>query len=359
MRLLDFKDLYNTKYTMAVDYEKAGVSLEAGYDVVRRIKKHVASTDRLGVMGNIGSFGGMFDLSKLNIKEPVLVSGTDGVGTKLKLAFAMDKHDTIGIDAVAMCVNDVLAQGAEPLVFLDYVAQGKTRPEVVEAIVAGVADGCRQAGCALVGGETAEMPGMYEDGEYDIAGYTTGVVEKSRLIDGTKVKAGDVLVGIASTGVHSNGFSLVRKIFSDNNLDLFKVYPELESDQPLGLVALTPTRIYVKQVLDVIRNCDVHGVAHITGGGFDENIPRILRKGQGIEVNEGSWTILPIFRFLEKYGNIPHREMFNIFNMGVGMVLALDESEAQKAIDILAAHGDKATVIGRVTDKPGVDIHLL
>lgn len=258
-----------------------------------------------------------------------------------------------------MCVNDVLAQGAEPLVFLDYVAQGKTRPEVVEAIVAGVADGCRQAGCALVGGETAEMPGMYEDGEYDIAGYTTGVVEKSKLIDGTKVKAGDVLVGIASTGVHSNGFSLVRKIFSDNNLDLFKVYPELESDQPLGLVALTPTRIYVKQVLDVIRNCDVHGVAHITGGGFDENIPRILREGQGIEVQEGSWTILPIFRFLEKYGNIPHREMFNIFNMGVGMVLALDESEAQKAIDILAGYGDKATVIGRVTDKPGVDIHLL
>ena len=341
---------------MAVDYEKAGVSLEAGYDVVRRIKKHVASTDRLGVMGNIGAFGGMFDLSKLSIKEPVLVSGTDGVGTKLKLAFAMDKH---GVDAVAMCVNDVLAQGAEPLVFLDYVAQGKTRPEVVEAIVAGVADGCRQAGCALVGGETAEMPGMYEDGEYDIAGFTTGVVEKSRLIDGTKVKAGDVLVGIASTGVHSNGFSLVRKIFSDNNLDLFKVYPELESDQPLGIVALTPTRIYVRQVLEVIRNCDVHGVAHITGGGFDENIPRILREGQGIEVQEGSWTILPIFRFLEKYGNIPHREMFNIFNMGVGMVLALDGSEAQKAIDILAAHGDKATVIGRVTDKPGVDIRLL
>ena len=344
---------------MAVDYEKAGVSLEAGYDVVRRIKKHVASTDRVGVMGNIGSFGGMFDLSVLGVKEPILVSGTDGVGTKLKIAFAMDRHDTIGIDAVAMCVNDVLAQGAEPLVFLDYVAQGKTRPEVVEAIVAGVAEGCRQAGCALVGGETAEMPGMYEDGEYDIAGYTTGVVEKSKLIDGTKVKAGDVLVGIASTGVHSNGFSLVRKIFSDNALDLHKVYPELESDQPLGLVALTPTRIYVKQVLDVIRNCDVHGVAHITGGGFDENIPRILRPGQGIEVEEGTWTILPIFCFLEKYGRIPHREMFNIFNMGIGMVIALDASQAQKAIDILASHGDTATVIGKVTDKPGVDIHLL
>ncbi len=343
---------------MAVDYEKAGVSLEAGYDVVRRIKKHVASTNRIGSMSNIGSFGGMFDLSALNIKEPVLVSGTDGVGTKLKLAFAMDKHDTIGIDAVAMCVNDVLAQGAEPLVFLDYVAQGKTFPATVEAIVAGVAEGCRQAGCALVGGETAEMPGMYEDGEYDIAGYTTGVVEKSKLIDGSKVKAGDVLVGIASTGVHSNGFSLVRKIFSDAQLDLHKVYPELESDQPLGIVALTPTRIYVKQVLDVIRNCDVHGVAHITGGGFDENIPRILHEDQGIEVNEETWDILPIFRFLEKYGNIPHREMFNIYNMGIGMVLAMDEAEAAKAIEILAKYGDKATIIGKVTDKPGVVINM-
>ena len=341
---------------MAVDYEKAGVSLEAGYDVVRRIKKHVASTARLGVMGNIGAFGGMFDLSALNIKEPVLVSGTDGVGTKLKIAFAMDKHDTIGIDAVAMCVNDVLAQGAEPLVFLDYVAQGKTRPEVVEAIVAGVAEGCRQAGCALVGGETAEMPGMYEDGEYDIAGYTTGVVEKSKLIDGTKVKVGDVLVGIASTGVHSNGFSLVRKIFADNELDLNKAYPELGTDEPLGLVALTPTRIYVKQVLDVIRQLDVHGVAHITGGGFDENIPRILQEGQGIEVQEGTWEILPIFHFLEKYGKIPHREMFNIFNMGIGMVLAMDATQAGEAIDILAQYGDKAAVIGKVTDQPGVNI---
>ena len=341
---------------MAVSYEKAGVNLEAGYEVVRRIKSHVASTSRPGVMGNIGSFGGMFDLSALNVKEPVLVSGTDGVGTKLKLAFAMDKHDTIGIDAVAMCVNDVLAQGAEPLIFLDYVAVGHNEPAKIEAIVAGVAEGCRQAGCALVGGETAEMPGMYSDGEYDIAGYTTGVVEKSRLIDGTKVKAGDVLVGIASSGVHSNGFSLVRKVFSDNDLDLFKVYPELDAEKTLGEVALTPTRIYVKQVLDVIRNCDVHGVAHITGGGFDENIPRILREGQGIEIEEGSWEILPIFRFLEKYGRIAHREMFNIFNMGIGMVLALDASEADKAIKILKSHGEKASVIGRVTATEGVVI---
>ena len=344
---------------MAIDYEKAGVSLEAGYDVVRRIKKHVASTERPGVMGNIGSFGGMFDLSALHIKEPVLVSGTDGVGTKLKLAFAMDKHDTIGIDAVAMCVNDVLAQGAEPLIFLDYVAQGKTRPEVVEAIVAGVAEGCRQAGCALVGGETAEMPGMYADGEYDIAGFTTGVVEKSKLIDGSKVKVGDVLIGIASSGVHSNGFSLVRKIFSDNNLDLHKNYSELETEECLGLVALTPTRIYVKQVLDVIRNCDVHGVAHITGGGFDENLPRILKDGQGIYVKEGTWKILPIFSLLEKYGNIDHREMYNIFNMGIGMVLAVDEGEAEKTVEILASYGDKASIIGRVTDKPGVQVDMI
>ncbi len=343
---------------MAQSYEQAGVNLEAGYEVVRRIKKHVASTSRVGVMGNIGAFGGMFDLSALNVKEPVLVSGTDGVGTKLKLAFAMDKHDTIGIDAVAMCVNDVLAQGAEPLYFLDYVAVGANEPAKIENIVAGVAEGCRQAGCALIGGETAEMPGMYTEGEYDIAGFTCGVVEKSQLIDGSKVKVGDVLVGIASSGVHSNGFSLVRKVVSDAGLDLHAVLPELDAERKLGEVLLTPTRIYVKQVLDVIRNCDVHGVAHITGGGFDENIPRILKEGQGIEVKEGSWEILPVFRMLEKYGKIAHREMFNIFNMGIGMVLAVDAAEADKAIEILKSHGERASVIGRVTDKEGVNIIL-
>ena len=340
---------------MAKSYENAGVNLEAGYEVVSRIKKHVSSTKRPGWMSGIGSFGGMFDLASLGVKEPVLVSGTDGVGTKLKIAFAMDKHDTVGIDAVAMCVNDVLAQGAEPLIFLDYVAVGHNVPEKVEAIVAGVAEGCRQAGCALVGGETAEMPGMYEGGEYDIAGFTVGVVEKSKLIDGCKVKVGDVLVGIASTGVHSNGFSLVRKIVADAGLEFTREIPEFGGKR-LGDVLLTPTKIYVKQVLDVIRNCDVHGVAHITGGGFDENIPRILHEGQGIEIREGSWEILPVFRMLEKWGGVPHREMFNIFNMGIGMVLALDESEAQKAIDILASHGEKATVIGRITSEPGESI---
>ena len=335
---------------MAQHYEAAGVNLEAGYEVVSRIKSHVRSTERHGSMGSIGSFGGMFDLAALGVKEPILVSGTDGVGTKLKIAFEMDKHDTIGIDAVAMCVNDVLAQGAEPLIFLDYIALGHTIPAKVEAIVSGVAEGCRQAGCALVGGETAEMPGMYADGEYDIAGYTTGVVEKSKLIDGTKVKTGDVLVGISSSGVHSNGYSLVRKIVKDAQLDLHTVYPELDAAKPLGEVLLTPTKIYVKAVLDVIRQLDVHGVAHITGGGFDENIPRIFLPGQGFRIEEGCWEILPVFRFLEKHGNVPHREMFNIFNMGIGMVLALDENEAQQAIEIIAKWGEKAQIIGRVQE---------
>ena len=343
---------------MAQSYEKAGVNLEAGYDVVRRIKKHVASTNRPGVMGNIGAFGGMFDLASLGYREPVLVSGTDGVGTKLKLAFAMDKHDTVGIDAVAMCVNDVLAQGAEPLVFLDYVAVGHNEPAKVEAIVAGVAEGCRQAGCALVGGETAEMPGMYTDGEYDIAGFTVGCVEKSNLIDGSKVKAGDVLVGIASSGVHSNGFSLVRKVVADAGFDFKDLCPEFFGDRMIGEVLLTPTRIYVKQVLEVIRNCEVHGVAHITGGGFDENIPRILHEGQGIEIEEGSWEILPVFGFLEKYGRIPHREMFNIFNMGIGMVLAVDASKAQTTLDLLKANGETAYEIGSIVAKSGSDVEL-
>jgi len=340
---------------MAEHYEKAGVSLEAGYEVVRRIKKHVASTARTGVMGGIGSFGGMFDLASLGVREPVLVSGTDGVGTKLKLAFEMNRHDTIGIDAVAMCVNDVLAQGAEPLFFLDYIAVGHNRPEVVEAVVSGVAEGCRQAGCALTGGETAEMPGMYAEGEYDIAGFTVGVVEKSRLIDGSKVKTGDVLVGVASSGVHSNGFSLVRRIIADCGADLHAPCGQL-GGAVLGEALLTPTKIYVKPVLALLREVDVHGISHITGGGFDENIPRILPSGCGIRVEEGTWEILPVFRLLEEWGGIPHREMFNIFNMGVGMVLAVDAADAARTVEILAAAGERASVIGVVTDKEGVEI---
>ncbi|MDE6444453.1 MAG: phosphoribosylformylglycinamidine cyclo-ligase [Muribaculaceae bacterium] len=340
---------------MAKSYEASGVNLEAGYEVVSRIKKHVASTNRPGCMGNIGAFGGMFDLGSLGYKHPILVSGTDGVGTKLKIAFALGKHDTIGIDAVAMCVNDVLAQGAEPLVFLDYVAVGKNHPEVVEAIVSGVAEGCRQAGCALVGGETAEMPGMYDEDDYDIAGFTVGAVEKDKLIDCSKVKAGDVIVGIASSGVHSNGFSLVRKIVADNNLDLNSPLEET-GDLTLGEMLLTPTKIYCKQVHQVLKEVDVHGIAHITGGGFDENIPRILKDGQGVEIEEGSWEILPVFRILEKYGKVPHREMFNIYNMGIGMVLAVDEKDAAKVVDILNGTGEKASVIGRVVEGSGVTI---
>ncbi len=340
---------------MAKSYEASGVNLEAGYEVVSRIKKHVASTTRKGCMGGIGAFGGMFDLGSLGYRHPILVSGTDGVGTKLKIAFELDRHDTIGIDAVAMCVNDVLAQGAEPLLFLDYVAVGHNRPEVVEAIVAGVAEGCRQAGCALVGGETAEMPGMYAPEDYDIAGFTVGAVEKDRLIDGSKVAAGDVLVGLPSTGVHSNGFSLVRKIVKDAALDLNKKYEET-GDQTLGEMLLTPTKIYVRPVLDLMKEVDVHGVAHITGGGFDENIPRILGDGLGVEIKEGSWKILPVFELLRKYGNLPRREMFNIFNMGIGMVIAVSEAEAEKAVESLRRSGIDASVIGRVVEGEGVTL---
>ncbi len=340
---------------MAKSYEASGVNLEAGYEVVSRIKKHVASTKRPGCMGGIGAFGGMFDLGSLGYRHPILVSGTDGVGTKLKIAFELDKHDTIGIDAVAMCVNDVLAQGAAPLLFLDYVAVGHNRPEVVEAIVAGVAEGCRQADCALVGGETAEMPGMYAPEDYDIAGFTVGAVEKDDLIDGSKVAEGDVLVGIPSTGVHSNGFSLVRKIVKDAGLDLRAKYEET-GDLTLGEMLLTPTKIYVRPVLALMKEVDVHGVAHITGGGFDENIPRILGDGLGVEVKEGSWEILPVFRLLEKYGRVPHREMFNIFNMGIGMVLAVSASDADKTIAGLEKHGLKPSVIGKVVKGKGVTI---
>ena len=335
----------------SIEYEKAGVNLEAGYDVVARIKKHVAKTTRPGVVSNIGSFGGLFDLASLGYKEPMLVSGTDGVGTKLKLAFEMDKHDTIGQDVVAMCVNDVLAQGAEPMFFLDYVAVGKNYPAKIEQIVKGVADGCLLAGCALIGGETAEMPGLYDINEYDLAGFCVGCVEKKEIIDGTKVKVGDTLIGIASSGVHSNGFSLVRKILKDNNIDLKENYGFSKS---IGEVLLEPTKIYVKPVLKAIKSGLVHGVAHITGGGFDENIPRILPENTGIMIDEGTWPIPPIFTFLEEKGHINHREMFNIFNMGIGMVLACDSKDAIDLLTNLIDSGEKAYIIGQVTKAPGV-----
>jgi len=337
---------------MSESYSKSGVNLEAGYEVVRRIKKHISTTNRLGTMGNIGSFGGMFDLSLLNYKEPVLVSGTDGVGTKLVIAQTLDKHDTIGQDVVAMCVNDCLAQGAEPLFFLDYVAVGKNHPAQIEQIVKGVADGCILAGCALIGGETAEMPGMYAEDEYDIAGFSVGVVEKSKLIDGSKVEVGDTIVGIASSGVHSNGFSLVRRIINES----MDTYDTPFEGSTVGETLLTPTKIYIKPVLEVIKNVDVHAICHITGGGFDENIPRVVHDDQGILINEGTWPILPIFKYLEKTGNIPHREMFNVFNMGIGMMIIVKPEDSDKVISILESKGEKAYKIGSITNQKGVVI---
>lgn len=342
---------------MAKSYTDAGVSLEAGYESVRLIKKHIATTKRPGVMGNIGSFGGLFDLASLHYKEPILVSGTDGVGTKLKIAFMMDRHNTIGQDVVAMCVNDVLAQGATPLFFLDYIATGKNNPSKIEAIVKGVADGCIAAGCALIGGETAEMPDMYEEDEYDIAGFAVGAVEKANIIDGSQVNTGDLLIGLTSSGIHSNGFSLVRKIiFKDNHLDLNRHYPTLPDT--LGEVLLTPTRIYVHPVLEILKIVKIHAICHITGGGFDENIPRVLNPEQGVQIDERTWDIPAIFHFLEHYGHIDHREMFNIFNMGIGMVLIISPQDKDAVFHLLEQSGEKGIVIGKVTSRPGVNLQL-
>ncbi|MBF2350324.1 phosphoribosylformylglycinamidine cyclo-ligase [Listeria marthii] len=331
-------------------YSKAGVDVEAGYQVVERIKKHVARTERMGAMGVLGSFGGMFDLSSLNLKEPVLVSGTDGVGTKLLLAIEADKHDTIGIDCVAMCVNDILAQGAEPLFFLDYIATGKTDPVKMEQIVKGVADGCEQAGAALIGGETAEMPDMYGADDYDLAGFTVGAVEKQKLITEGAVKAGDTLIGIPSSGIHSNGYSLVRKIFfKDNDFALDAELAELEV--PLAEELLKPTRIYVKPVLEVLKQVDVHGITHVTGGGFVENLPRMLTEDLAVKVELGSWPVLPIFDVMKKYGQLQELEMYEIFNMGIGMVLAVAKADVEKTLEVLVQNGEAAYVIGEVTTR--------
>lgn len=333
---------------MAKSYQESGVDLEAGYEVVRRIKKLTSSTNRPGVMGGIGAFGGLFDLRAAGYNDPILVSGTDGVGTKLKIAFDLKKHDTIGIDAVAMCVNDVVAQGAAPLFFLDYVALGKNYPEVVENIVKGVAEGCRQSNCALIGGETAEMPGMYSIDEYDIAGFCVGAVERENLIDGSKVAPGDVLIGLPSSGVHSNGFSLVRKVVGDNGLDLNKHYEPLPEDCTLGQALIQPTIIYVRQLLELFKEVEVHGVAHITGGGFYENVPRMIPDGMVADIDTETWTVLPVFKLLQKYGNIDEREMYNVFNMGIGMVVSVAAEDATKAVDTLKAAGTDARIIGTI-----------
>lgn len=340
---------------MSKHYEEAGVNLEAGYESVRRIKSHVARTKVKGAIDSIGAFGGMFDLSMLNMKEPVLVSGTDGVGTKLMVAFELDKHDTIGIDAVAMCVNDVLVQGAAPIFFLDYLAVGKNYPEKIEQLVKGVADGCVLSECALIGGETAEMPDMYSENHYDIAGFCVGAVDKCNLIDGSKVKAGDVLVGLPSSGCHSNGFSLIRKIlFKDNHLDMNEFMPEL--GKTLGEEILTPTKIYVKAIKHLFGKVDLHGMSHVTGGGFYENLPRMLHDGQGIEIDVNAFPKKPIFELLQKLGNIDKEEMYNVFNMGVGFVCAVDASEVEKLQALLHEIGEESYVIGKVTEGEGVTL---
>lgn len=341
---------------MAEQYKEAGVNLEAGYESVRRIQSHVARTKVKGAIDSLGAFGGMFDLSVYNLKEPVLVSGTDGVGTKLMLAFEMDKHDTIGIDAVAMCVNDVLVQGAKPIYFLDYIAVGQNKPEVIEQIVKGVADGCVQSECALIGGETAEMPDMYDVDHYDVAGFCVGVVDKSKLKDSRNLKVGDVLIGLPSTGVHSNGFSLVRKVlFKDNHLDAHASYEELDG-QVLGDVLLTPTKIYVKAVSSLFDKVDIHAMSHITGGGFYENVPRMLKDGMGVRIDTKSFPRPKIFDFIQSKGAIENQEMYNVFNMGIGFVMAVDPSDVQKVQDELHAIGQTSYVIGEVTNSGEVDV---
>ena len=333
---------------MSKKYEESGVSLEAGYKSVELIKNHVARTKNLGMMSAIGGFGGAFDLSSYNFKNPVLISGTDGVGTKLKLAFELDIHNTIGIDVVAMCVNDILAQGAQPLFFLDYLAVGKNYPEQVEQIVEGVAEGCVQAGCAIVGGETAEMAGFYDDGEYDIAGFSVGAAEKEDLLSPENTEAGQVVIGLPSTGVHSNGFSLVRKIIRDNNISLDEKF----GDSTIGKTLLTPTKIYVKEVLKVLKEVKVAGIAHITGGGFHENLPRCLKEGLGMKINKDSYEVPEIFKYLQEKGNIDEAEMYNIFNMGVGMALVVNKEDVEKTLSLL----DDAFVLGEVVNESGIEI---
>ena len=343
---------------MSNAYKQAGVDVEAGYESVRLIKNDVKKTFIEGVLGGIGGFGGLFELPK-GYENPVLVSGTDGVGTKLRIAFLMDKHDTIGQDCVAMCVNDVACSGAKPLFFLDYLAVGKNYPEKVAEIVKGVADGCVLAGCALVGGETAEMPGFYPIDEYDLAGFSVGIVEKSQITDGKNAKAGDALIGIASSGIHSNGYSLVRKIFDLNGAnakETLHTYSD-KLGKTIGEELLTPTKIYVKPLLKLIEEVGIHTVSHITGGGFIENVPRMLPDGLRAQIKKGSWDILPIFALMQEMANIPERDMYNTFNMGIGMIAAVEADRAEQAVNVLEAAGEKAYVIGSLVEgEAGVDI---
>lgn len=343
---------------MNESYKAAGVDVFAGYKAVELMKEHIKKTHIKGVVSEIGGFGGLFEIGT-SYKNPILVSGTDGVGTKLRLAFILDKHDTIGQDCVAMCVNDIVCSGAKPLFFLDYIAVGKNKPERVAEIVKGVADGCVLSGCALIGGETAEMPGFYAVDEYDLAGFAVGIVDKENIIDGKKVKKGDALIGLASSGIHSNGYSLVRKLFDLNNDEginsLYKIPNDLSCT--LGEELLKPTKIYVKQLISLIEKFPVNAVSHITGGGFYENIPRMLPQGLMAKINLSSFDILPIFNYMAKIGNIPQKDMFNTFNMGIGLVIAIDSDRADEAVKLLNDMGEKAYIIGEVTQgENGVEL---
>lgn len=335
------------KNSKSDSYAAAGVDITAGYKAVELMKQHIARTMVNGKSEDIGGFGGLFELDMTDITKPVLVSGTDGVGTKLKMAFLMDKHDTVGIDCVAMCVNDIICCGAKPLFFLDYIACGKNYPEKIAQIVSGIAEGCVQSGCELIGGETAEMPGFYSLDEYDLAGFSVGVVDKAKVLDKTKVKEGDVIIGLASSGVHSNGFSLVRKVFDVENVDL-KAPVEALGGASLGETLLTPTKIYVKPMLELFKSVEVKAVSHITGGGFYENIPRSIPDGFCANIDKSAVKVLPIFKLLAEVGNIPEHDMFNTFNMGVGMSVVVAKEDAEKAVEILKAAGEDAYVMGEI-----------
>lgn len=336
----------NTK-SHSESYAAAGVDITAGYKAVELMKSHIARTMTSGVCSDVGGFGGLFELDTEGIEKPVLVSGTDGVGTKLKLAFLMDKHDTVGIDCVAMCVNDIICCGAKPLFFLDYIACGKNVPEKIASIVSGVAEGCVQSGAALIGGETAEMPGFYPVDEYDLAGFSVGVVDKAKILDPSTMKSGDVVIALPSSGVHSNGFSLVRKVFDVENSDIKAPREEL-GGKSVGETLLTPTKIYVKPVLALLEQVKVKGISHITGGGFYENIPRSIPDGLGAVIDRRAVKVLPIFDLIAKTGNISERDMFNTFNMGVGMSIVVAPEDADKALEVLKANGEDAYVIGKI-----------
>lgn len=328
-------------------YREAGVDIEAGDEFVDRIKPLVRSTFRPEVLTDLGGFGGLFGLRSDKYKEPVLVSGTDGVGTKLKIAFMMDRHDTVGVDLVAMCVNDIAVSGAEPLFFLDYFATGKLSVAKAHEVVKGIAEGCRQAGCALIGGETAEMPSMYADGEYDLAGFAVGVVEKAKIVDGKTIKPGDAIIGLASSGLHSNGFSLARRVLFDHaKLTVASRLPEL--DGPLGEVLLAPTRIYAKQILSLIEHCAIKGIAHITGGGITENLPRVFPEGVGAKISRKAWPVPPIFDVMSHLGNVKREEMYRVFNMGIGLILVVPPDAVAAVLAQAAALGERGWRIGEM-----------